>query len=181
MAAFSAAGSTSWALPNYYLNTGALVMGGKKASVDGIDIQIIQCLTDNGRLSASQIGKQINLSVSAVSERIRKLEQSGLIKGYTAIIDEESAGYGTKAIISIRLENAKFNDTFSQKMRAHPNVVECFYITGGYDYIARVVTPSVTELTQVLNDIKDIPGVSYTHTYVVLEDVKQGGSVCPQI
>ena len=156
-------------------------MNGKKASVDGIDVQIIHCLTENGRLSASQIGKQINLSVSAVTERIRKLEQSGLIKGYTAIIDEQAAGFGTKAIISIRLENAKFNDSFSAKMNAHPNVADCFYVTGGYDYIARVATASVAELTRVLNDIKDIPGVSYTHTYVVLEDVKQGGAVCPQI
>ncbi len=119
--------------------------------------------------------------MSAVSERIRKLEQSGLIKGYTAIIDEQAAGYGTKAIISIRLENAKYNDSFSQMMNEHPNVAECYYITGGYDYIARVATGSVAELTRVLNDIKDMPGVSYTHTYVVLEDVKQGGAVCPQI
>ena len=156
-------------------------MSGRSSGLDNIDVQIITLLTENGRLPASVISKTINLSVSAVSERIRKLEQSGLIRGYKAVIDEKAAGYATKAVISIRLESAKFNDAFCAKMKAHPNVTNCYYVTGGYDYIARVVTSSVEDLTRVLNNIKDMPGVSYTHTYVVLEDVKQDGSVCPEI
>ena len=149
--------------------------------MDKIDIRIIQCLTKDARMNASQISANVNLSVSAVIERMKKLEACGLIRGYTALIDERLAGYDVQAMISIRLEHPKYNQSFAKQMCDHSRVMECFYITGDFDYIARVSTGSTEELTEVLNDIKKIPGVSLTRTYVVLDNIKQSTSVIPRI
>ena len=149
--------------------------------MDQIDTRILQCLAQDARINASQISAKVNLSVSAVIERMRKLESSGLIKGYTAIIDERLAGYDVQALISIRLEHPKYNRSFAQQMCSHSRVMECYYTTGDFDYVARVSACSTEELTEVLNDIKKIPGVSLTRTYVVLENIKQNTSVVPRI
>ena len=149
--------------------------------MDHIDAGIIRCLTKDARMNASQISQQVNLSVSAVIERMKKLEASGLIRGYTAVIDERLAGFDVQALISIRLEHPKYNAEFARQMQAHECVMECFYITGDFDYIARIGVSSTEELTKVLHDIKQIPGVSLTRTYVVLDNVKQGTSVMPRI
>ena len=149
--------------------------------MDKIDAGIIRCLTEDARMNASQIGAQVNLSVSAVIERMKKLENSGLIRGYTALIDERMAGYDVQAMISVRLEHPKYNQSFAKQMQEHSCVMECFYITGDFDYIARVSAGSTEELTGVLNDIKEIPGVSLTRTYVVLDNIKQGTSVLPRL
>ena len=149
--------------------------------MDRIDANILKCLTRDARMNASQISQQVNLSVSAVIERMKKMEASGLIRGYTAVIDERQAGVNVQAMISIRLEHPKYNPEFNRQMCAHESVMECFYITGDFDYIARVSTGSTEELTEVLNDIKKIPGVSLTRTYVVLDNIKQSTSVIPRI
>lgn len=141
--------------------------------MDNIDTKILRCLTKDARMNASQISQQVNLSVSAVIERMRKLEASGLIKGYTAIIDERLAGINVQAMISIRLEHPKYNAEFNRQMRSHESILDCYYITGDFDYIARIGVRSSEELTKVLHDIKQIPGVSLTRTYVTLENVKQ--------
>ncbi len=148
--------------------------------MDHIDSKILRCLTKDARMNASQISQKVNLSVSAVIERMKKMEASGLIRGYTAVVDERLAGYDIQALISIRMEHPKYNQAFSQQMLAHERVMECFYITGDFDYIARITACSTEELTRVLHDIKQIPGVSHTRTYVVLDNVKQNACVIPR-
>ena len=148
--------------------------------MDRIDANILKCLTRDARMNASQISQQVNLSVSAVIERMKKMEASGLIRGYTAVIDERQAGVNVQAMISIRLEHPKYNQEFNRQMCAHESVMECFYITGDFDYIARIGVSSTEELTKVLHDIKQIPGVSLTRTYVVLDNVKQNSAVIPR-
>lgn len=149
--------------------------------MDHIDVAIIRCLTKDARMNASRISQQVNLSLSAVLERIKKLEASGLIKGYTAIIDERMAGFDVQALIYIRLEHPKYNAAFAQQMLTNERVMECFYITGDFDYMARISAGSTEELTNVLNAIKQIPGVSLTRTFVVLDTIKQNMPVIPQI
>ena len=143
-------------------------------AMDQIDIKILRCLSKDARINASQISPKVNLSISAVIERMKKMEASGLIRGYTAVIDEKLAGFSVQAMISIRLEHPKFNRAFNQQMCNHECVMECFYITGDFDYIARIGVSSTEELTKVLQDIKQIPGVSLTRTFVILENIKQG-------
>ena len=151
----------------------------ERKTMDHIDIKILRYLTKDARMNASQISQKVNLSISAVIERMKKMEASGLIKGYTAVIDEKLAGFNVQAMISIRLEHPKYNQEFNRQMCSHERVMECFYITGDFDYIARIGVSSTDELTKVLHDIKQIPGVSLTRTYVVLDNIKQSTSVIP--
>ena len=148
--------------------------------MDHIDAGIIRCLTKDARMNASQISQKVNLSVSAVIERMKKMEASGLIRGYTALIDERQAGFNVQAMISIRLEHPKYNQEFNRQMCSHESVMECFYITGDFDYIARIGVSSTDELTKVLHDIKQIPGVSLTRTYVVLDNIKLSTAPIPR-
>ena len=148
--------------------------------MDHIDSKILRCLTKDARMNASQISQKVNLSVSAVIERMKKMEASGLIRGYTAVVDEKLAGYNVQAMISVRLEHPKYNQEFNRQMCNHQCVMECFYITGDFDYVARIGVSSTDELTKVLYDIKQIPGVSLTRTYVVLDNIKQNTSVIPR-
>ena len=149
--------------------------------MDHIDSKILRCLTKDARMNASQISQRVNLSVSAVIERMKKMEASGLIRGYTAVIDERLAGFDVQALISVRLEHPKYNAEFANLMLSHECIVECFYITGDFDYMARISAGSTEELTKVLHYIKQIPGVSLTRTYVVLDNIKQNTSVIPRI
>ena len=149
--------------------------------MDHIDSKILRCLTKDARMNASQISQRVNLSVSAVIERMKKMESSGLIRGYTAVIDERMAGFDVQALISIRLEHPKYNAEFANQILSHECIVECFYITGDFDYMARISAGSTEELTKVLHYIKQIPGVSLTRTYGVLDNIKQNTSVIPRI
>lgn len=148
----------------------------ERGTMDHIDTKILDCLTKDARMNASQISQKVNLSVSAVIERMKKMENSGLIRGYTAVIDEGKAGLNVQAMMSIRLEHPKYTQEFNRHMRNHEHVMDCFYITGDVDYIARIGVSTTEELTKVLHDIKQIPGVSLTRTYVVLDNIKQSAS-----
>lgn len=119
------------------------------------------------------------MSLSAVSERIKKLESSGIIKQYTAILDARKLGKGTTAFISVRLEHPKYNEHFMESMKTHPEVIECYYLTGDFDYLLKIITSSTDTLSEVLNVVKSIRGVSHTKTVVVLSTVKNDFSCAP--
>jgi Lrp/AsnC family leucine-responsive transcriptional regulator len=148
--------------------------------VDLVDVKILNLLRENSRINASLIGEQINMSVSTVIERIKKLEASGIIKQYTAILNPKLLGKDITAFISIRLEHPKYNDNFMESVKCMPEIIECYYLTGDYDYLLKVITRSTETLSQVLNQIKSITGVSLTKTVVVLSTVKNEVSCSPE-
>jgi Lrp/AsnC family leucine-responsive transcriptional regulator len=148
--------------------------------MDAIDYQILRCLKENSRENATTIGNKINLSTSAVIERIKKLEASGIIKQYTAIIDHEQIGRDITAFISVRLEHPKYNDTFTEMVLKNDEIVECYYIAGDFDFMVKVITESRKGLEGVLNYIKGIDGVSLTRTIVVLSIIKNEVSLLPE-
>lgn len=148
--------------------------------MDITDIKILEFLRENSRMNASLIGEKINLSVSAVIERIKKLEASGIIKQYTTILDTKLLGKDTTAFISVRLETPKCNERFIDIVTKHPEIVECHYLTGDFDYLLKVITASTESLGLVLNQIKSIDGVLLTKTVVVLSTVKNEVSCSPE-
>jgi len=148
--------------------------------IDDIDVKILEILRKNSRVPASFISEKVNMSLSAVSERIRKLEASGVIKQYTAILNAKKLGKDTTAFISVRLEHPKFNEPFMENVKNHPEIIECYYLTGDFDYLLKVVTSSTETLSEVLNVVKSIKGVSHTKTVVVLSTVKNDFSCSPE-
>ncbi len=148
--------------------------------MDSLDHQILCCLKENARENATNIGAKINLSTSAVIERIKKLEASGLIKQYTTIIDQAVSGRELTTFISVRLEHPKFNESFCDVVNKHEEIVECHYIAGDFDFILKIITSSGKSLEEILNYIKSINGVSLTRTSVVLSTSKHEVCLLPK-
>lgn len=141
--------------------------------MDTIDLDILKCLRENSRSNASMIGAKIKMSVSAVIERIKKMERSGVIKQYTVILDAKKIHRDVSAYILIGLEHPKFNDHFISAVQKDDHITENYYIAGNFDFMVKVVTDTTEAMTQTLNDIKSIEGVSHTVTLVVLSSVKE--------
>lgn len=147
--------------------------------MDGIDAKIIRLLQQNARITASDIGAQINLSVPAVSDRLKKLESTGVIERYTAIVNPASLGRTLSAIMFVSLERPKFNDKFTEFVQSEEEILECHYLAGDFDYALKIVTRGTATLEALLNRIKSVPGIQKTRTLVVLSTVKNKLSVAP--
>lgn len=148
--------------------------------MDKIDMKILRCLRDNARLTASAISDEINLSVSAVIERIKKLESNGIIKGYTIDIDQNKLGNSMVALMEVSLKHPDYYEDFVKLVNSACNVASCYYQTGEFDFVLHIVTDSTDGLERVYKEIKGFEGVSRTETHFVLKTVKQESSVLPE-
>ena len=149
--------------------------------MDELDHQILKYLKDNSRMRISVISQKVNLSVTAIIDRIRKLEASGIIKQYTTVIDPGKIGKDITAFISVSLEHPKYNDEFINMVTQNSEILECHYITGDYDFLLKVVTGGSGSLERVLNYVKSLHGVAITRTLVVLSTLKNEISILPEI
>jgi len=148
--------------------------------MDRLDMEILKVLQKNARASLSDIGQKVNLSVSAVGERVKKLEASGVIDRYVAIVNGSFFHKDLTAIMFISLENPSYIDSFLDFVRGENDILECHYITGNYDYVLKIVTNNPATLETLLNKIKSVPGIIKTYTNVVLATFKNNESVFPE-
>lgn len=148
--------------------------------MDELDFQILSCLKENARENATNIGAKINLSTSAVIERIKKLETTGIIKQYTALFNQDMLGRELIAFIYVSLEHPKFYEDFVSNINGNSSIAECYYIAGDYDFILKIITKNRKGLESILTDIKSISGVSGTRTSVVLSTNKYEACLLPE-
>ncbi len=148
-----------------------------ESKLDTINYQILTCLNKNGRMNASEIAERVNLSVSAVIERIKKLENDGTIIGYTAQIDPSKLNKDVVAIVTIAIDHPKYNLSFEQTIAQNDNVTECMYMAGDTDYLLKIVTDNTKTLEMTINEIKSIEGVAKTRTSLVLATPKNDYSI----
>ena len=142
--------------------------------LDKMDKKILSCLSKNARMNASAIGEEINMSVSAVIERIKKLEATGIIKQYTVIFDEEKLGVGLVAFIEVGTDKiTSATDAVSEFAAKHPQVVECHVVTGSSDFLLKVCADTTKSLEKLLIELKSVQGVSTTKTSIVMSTAKQ--------
>lgn len=149
--------------------------------MDYIDYKILKELKANAREKASVISEKIGLSVSTVIDRIRKMEDSGIISGYTVEINQKKTGNDMTALMEVSLEHPKYYDEFTDMIRNNPNIVDCYYLTGEFDFILKVITDSSDSLEMIHRNIKSMDGVSATNTHFVLKSVKNEFSILPII
>lgn len=140
--------------------------------IDFIDVQIINILKNNSREKVKDIAAKVNLSSSSTIERIKKLEQSGIISQYTIMLNNKSLGKDVTAIMFVNMEHPKYNKSFVARVVAISAVVECLYIAGDSDYLLKIVTDTTVSLEKTLNEIKSVDGVAKTKTTVVLSVLK---------
>ena len=147
--------------------------------MDSIDAKILEVLQLNSRISLSELSKRVNLSVSAVSERIKKLDNSGIVESYTAILKPEAMGKDLAVLMQISIDVTHDESKFFKLVAETPDILECHHVTGEYDYIIKIVTDNTATLEALMSKIKSIPGVRGTQTNVFLSTIKDRHSVLP--
>ena len=132
-----------------------------------IDWQILSILQEDGKTTYGELAKRVGLSQAAAHERVKKLEARGVIKGYRAVVDAESLGYGVVAFVFV--DNAAFDiPDFTDRLQAVPNVLECHAVAGEWAYLLKVRAESTTDLERVLHQIRCVDDVHRTHSVIGL-------------
>lgn len=145
--------------------------------MDNIDIKIIKLLQSNSRITASEISGKINLSIPAVSDRLKKLDSSGVIERYTIILNAKKLNKSLTAIMWVSLDNPKFADRFVEFVKNEDEIIECHYLAGDFDYSLKITTENTETLEVILDKIKLVPGVMKTKTTVTLSTIKNSYSI----
>ena len=144
--------------------------------LDRLDLKILDELQRNGRMSITELGERIGLSSSPCSERVRRLERSGVITGYHARIDAKAVGKTLLVFVEITL-SSKSGEVFEavRKQLLHmPEVMECHLVSGSFDYLVKARMHAMADYRDLLaNILKKIPVPAQSHSYVVMEEVKE--------
>ena len=152
----------------------AMTIPVKTKILDRIDINILETLQRDGRISNVELAKKVNLSASPCIDRVKRLEKEGYIDGYGARLNAAKLGFGTAVFIQVTLDRTT-SDVFNQFRDAVvkiPQVAECHMVAGGFDYLLKLRLANMDAYRSMLAKIVDLPGVAQTHTYVVIEAVK---------
>lgn len=149
--------------------------------MDIIDKKILHILHKNARITASEISHKINLSVSAVGDRLKKLEASGIIENYTTILNSNMLGKSLTAIIMVALERPRFANKFQHFVQEENDILYCYYLAGDYDYALRIVTDDTASLEVLIGKIKALDGLLKTKTTIVLSTIKDVHSALPEL
>jgi Lrp/AsnC family leucine-responsive transcriptional regulator len=140
---------------------------------DNRDIQILELLQKDGRSTASDIAKEVDLSIPTVGERIKKLSEKGIINKFVAVLNHKNAGLDLTAFIFIVSEHSDHYDEFIKKTNECKAVMECHSITGGGSHILKIRAKNSQGLEDLLYEIQNWPGVSRTKSNVVLSSYKE--------
>lgn len=139
--------------------------------MDEIDLQIIELLHAHGRLSREQIARDINLSRPAVHERVKRLEEEGVIRGYTALLNWSALGKPLTAFILVRTAGTNINDTGQAILSLGDKetvVEECYRVTGEWCMLVKAHVASPLALQDLIDRIREIPGMQGTMTTLAL-------------
>jgi Lrp/AsnC family transcriptional regulator, leucine-responsive regulatory protein len=143
-------------------------------SMDSLDKKAIKLLMRNGRATWAEVGQLLGLSAPSAADRIRKLEQRGVIRGYAALVDPASLGHPLTAFISVSLTSHRNRTAFLRAIEKLEQVAECHHITGDDDYLLKVRCRGTQALDHLLaKELKDKLGVAHTRTIIVLSTAKE--------
>jgi len=143
--------------------------------MDRTDRRILNILQGNGRITNSKLAAEIGISPPAMLERVKRLEASGMIRQYAALVDREKAGFGLLAIIiiSVSLNNITSLKEVKRQLMALEEMQECFQLTGDVDFLLKVAVRDMPSYTTFINDkLTAIPGIQNIRTSFVLETLK---------
>ena len=142
-------------------------------TLDEIDLKLLALLQDDGRMSQHDLAEAVGLSSPATGERLRKLEERGVIRGFTAILDPKLLGRDVTAFIAVGIDGSKFYPDFVEKAREHPEIMECHAVTGQGSHLIKIRTRDTSTLERLLAEIQSWPGVHWTTTSIVLSSLKE--------
>lgn len=141
--------------------------------LDDLDIKILNTLQSNGRAKINQLADEVSMSIPSVSERLHKLEEKEIIKGYYAKLNKKAFGYDIMAFILVIMESSKHYKTLITKVEKNPLILECHSILGEGSHILKAVSKNTETLEKLLGQIQSWPGVLSTRTFYVLSSIKE--------
>ncbi len=148
--------------------------------LDRYDRAIVRTLQQNGRITNSELAQQVSLSESACLRRVRALEECGFIEGYTALINQQRAGCPVSVFVTITLERQEqaFLMEFEQAVRQVPEVMECYLMSGEYDYLLRVVLADTADFERLHSQhLTRLPHVARVQSRFALRTVQKAREV----
>ncbi|MBO9646854.1 MULTISPECIES: winged helix-turn-helix transcriptional regulator [Pseudacidovorax] len=146
------------------------------ATLDRIDRKILDILQREGRIAITDLAQRVGLSTSPCSERVKRLERTGVISGYHARVAPEALGKMLLVFVEIKLssKSADVFDKVRNELLHMPEVLECHLVSGGFDYLVKARLRGMGEYRHLLGDIlKKLPVPAESHSYVVMEEVKE--------
>lgn len=149
------------------------MISGNEHGLDRIDTQILSMLQEHGRTSQHDIAQAVGLSSPAVAERLRKLEDRGIIRHFTVVLDPKKLGRDVTAFISVGISGSQYYPEFIERVGGCAEVLECHSVTGQGSHLLKIRTSSTSGLERLLADLQAWPGVQWTTTSIVLSTIKE--------
>jgi Lrp/AsnC family leucine-responsive transcriptional regulator len=147
-----------------------------QVDMDRFDVSILNALAKDGRISITDLSKRIGLSKSPTQARLRRLEETGVIKGYRALLDPIRLGLDHVAFVEVRLDDTREAAlaAFNKAVTRIPEIEQAHMIAGNFDYLLKVRTRNMNDYRRFLGEmISTLPHVASTSTYVAMEAVKE--------
>lgn len=141
--------------------------------LDPKDMQLLAILQEDGRLKRNELAERVGLSLPAVSERMRKLEARGIIRGYHAVVNHQALGFDLTAFIRVSVDGSSHYSDFVTRAVELPEVQECHSITGDGSHLLKIRTLNTASLERLLSTLQGWPGVKGTDTSIVLSSFKE--------
>lgn len=142
--------------------------------MDSVDRRIIAALRTNGRITYADLGRQVGLSASAVHERVGKLESSGVITGYHAVVDPRTIGLDVTALVGVHPTDTADDEDVAAALAGLAEIESCWRVAGDEAFVVKVRVATVDDLEHALNRLRRIPGVARTRSTVVLSTRFEG-------
>ena len=143
-------------------------------AIDALDSKVLAQLMRQARMTWAELASQLGLSAPATADRVRKLEERGVIQGYLTQVDPKSLGYDLTAFIAVTLDHPRDRDGFLTQVHALPEIQECHHVTGDDDYLLKVRCQGTQGLERLITDgLKQVTGVAKTRTTIALSTVKE--------
>jgi Lrp/AsnC family leucine-responsive transcriptional regulator len=139
--------------------------------LDELGRRIVALLIADGRRTLADIGREVGLSTPAVKRRVDQLERSGVVRGYTAIVDPGALGWALEAIVELRFDGAAPPADAARSLQAAPEIISAFTVAGDFDVIARVRVRDTAHLQDAINRLRRRPEIVSTRTTVIMEAV----------
>lgn len=153
----------------------AVIQSSRQVGLDETDKTILRLLQTDGRVSNAAIARQVGLSAPATHARVKRLEETGVVRQYSTLLDREAMGFDMVCFISVSLQLHQFEavERFKELVQDMPEVLECHHITGEFDYLLKAVFRNRDELQEfVVNKLTPIPGMARINTSLVLIEIK---------
>ena len=147
--------------------------------MDAIDRQLIEALRLNGRSSWAELGRVVGLSGPSVTDRVARLEAAGVITGYHAAVDPVALGRSVAALVGVHLSDTSDQDAVTVALQRLEEVEDCWFVAGDESFILKVRVGDIDSLEKSLGRLRKIPGISGTHTTVVLSTRFEGRAALP--